>query len=169
MDKKTVNDATFFFVSFVTISNILFTFRAWFHRSILQEEKMSKVKEKVMEEEMKENREVEKEGRVRKKKMPLPGSFENPFRCGQGLNCPWVNGEKGRRCVLWHPLPALRCNAILGNTAKHKTSAMKAGGMENEDGMVEQVQKEETEFVKEKVIVKNEEKKLDRGIPGVVM
>ncbi len=122
---------------------------------------MSKVKEKVMEEEMKEKGEVEKVGRVRKKKMPLPGSFENPFRCGQGLNCPWVNGEKGRRCVLWHPLPALHCTAILDNTASDKISAMKADGMEKEEGMVEEVQKEETEFVKEKVMVKNEEKKLD--------
>ena len=96
---------------------------------------MSKVKEKVMEEEMKEKGEVEKEGRVRKKKMPLPGTFENPFRCGQGLNCPWVNGEKGRRCVMWHPLPAMHCTPILGNTARDKMSTMKTGGMEKEDGI----------------------------------
>ena len=48
------------------ISNIILTFRAWFKRLIVLEEKMSKVKEKAMVEEKKEMRkvEVEKEGRV---------------------------------------------------------------------------------------------------------
>ena len=55
-----------------------------------------------MGEEMKEKGDVEeeKEGRGGKKKverLPKPGSAGNPFRCGQGLKCPWVNGEKGPR------------------------------------------------------------------------
>ena len=53
-----------------------------------------------MEEEMKEKGEVEEEGSGGKKKgekLPKPGSAGNPFRCGQGLKCPWVNGEKGPR------------------------------------------------------------------------
>ena len=64
--------------------------------------KLNKVKEKAMEEEKREKGEVEngKEGIGGKKKearSPKPGSAGNPFRCGQGLNCPWVNGEKGPR------------------------------------------------------------------------
>ena len=69
-------------------------------RLIVLEEKMSKVKEKAMVEEKKEMRkvEVEKEGRGGKKKterLPKPGFPGNPFRCGQGLKCPWVDGERG--------------------------------------------------------------------------
>ena len=85
------------------ISNIILTFRAWFKRLIVLEEKMSKLKEKAMVEEKKERGKVEdeKEGRGGKKKMerlPKPGSPGNPFRCGQGLKCPWVDGERGPRC-----------------------------------------------------------------------
>ena len=63
---------------------------------------MGKVKEKAMEEEKKERGGAEKENdeRGRKKnreRLPHPGSPGNPFRCGQGLKCPWVNGEKGPR------------------------------------------------------------------------
>ena len=92
----------------MTISNISFTFRAWFQRRISQE-KMSKVKDKAMEEEKKEEameeekkemgeadtEKGEREGK--NKRLPKPGSPGNPFRCGQGLKCPWVNGEKGPR------------------------------------------------------------------------
>ena len=70
---------------------------------------MSKVKEKAMEEEKKE--EAMEEGKKERgeahtekgerggknKRLPKPGSPGNPFRCGQGLKCPWVNGEKGPR------------------------------------------------------------------------
>ena len=53
-----------------------------------------------MEEEKKDKGEVErgKEGGGGKKKMerlPKPGFPRNPFRCGQGLKCPWVDGERG--------------------------------------------------------------------------
>ena len=72
---------------------------------------MSKVKERAMEEEKKDKGEAErvKEGGGGKKKverLPKPGSPGNPFRCGQGLKCPWVNGEKGPRCGLLHPEPS---------------------------------------------------------------
>ena len=83
----------------MTISNISFTFRAWFQRRISQE-KMSKVKDKAMEEEKKEKGEADTEKGERggkNKRLPKPGSPGNPFRCGQGLKCPWVNGEKGPR------------------------------------------------------------------------
>ena len=63
---------------------------------------MSKVKERAMEEEKKDKGEVGRgnEGGGGKKKverLPTPGSPGNPFRCPQGLKCPWVNGEKGPR------------------------------------------------------------------------
>ena len=65
--------------------------------------KMTKVKEKEIAEEKKEKGKVEdeKEGRGGKKKterLPKPGFPGNPFRCGQGLKCPWVDGERGPRC-----------------------------------------------------------------------
>ena len=31
-----------------------------------------------------------------------PGSETNRFWCGEGSKCPWVNGERGRRCGLMH-------------------------------------------------------------------
>ena len=32
-----------------------------------------------------------------------PGTETNPFWCGKGSKCPWVNGERGARCGLKHP------------------------------------------------------------------
>ena len=121
---------------------------------------MSKVKERAMEEEKKDKGEAKrvKEGGGGKKKverLPKPGSAGNPFRCGQGLKCPWVNGEKGPRCRLWHPESS---TGSLGN------AAMKASGEEKDDGMTEEVQKEETEYVEEKGMGKKEEK--DMGNRG---
>ena len=84
-----------------------------------------------MEEKKKDKGEVEKgkEGGGGKKKverLPKPGSPGNSFRCGQGLKCPWVNGEKGPRCGLLHPEPS---TGGLGN------AAMKASGEEKDQNL----------------------------------
>ena len=145
----------------------------WFQRQISQEKKMSKLKDKAMEEEKKEEamKEEKKEkgeadtekgekgekGR-KSKRLPKPGTPGNPFRCGQGLKCPWVNGEKGPRCGLLHPESP---TASLGNAAKDKMSATKADGEGNEGGMREEVQKEETEYEEEKGMGEKGEKKMD--------
>ena len=124
---------------------------------------MSKVKEKVMEEVKKEKGRVEKkkEGKWEKKKVEKlshPGSSGNPFKCGQGLKCPWVNGEKGPRCGLWHPEPP---TVSRSDAAKDKISAMMAGGDEKEDRMAKEVKMEKTEYVEEKAMGMQEVKKLD--------
>ena len=41
-------------------------------------------------------------------KLGKPGSETNRFWCGEGAKCPWVNGERGKKCGLMHPLPKER-------------------------------------------------------------
>merc|ERR1719239_1231943 len=41
-------------------------------------------------------------------KLGKPGSETNRFWCGDGAECPWVNGERGPRCGLMHPPPEER-------------------------------------------------------------
>ena len=99
------------------------------------------MKERAMEEEKKDKGEVGRgnEGGGGKKKverLPTPGSPGNPFRCPQGLKCPWVNGEKGPRCRLWHP------ESSTGSLGK---ASMKASEEEKEDGMTGE-KKEEKEM-----------------------
>ena len=120
-----------------------------------------------MEEEKKDKGEVErgKEGGGGKKKMerlPKPGFPGNPSRCGQGLKCPWVDGERGPRCRLWHPESSTGSIGIALHCIGIDNAAMKTSGEEKYNGMTEEVQKEEAEYVEEKGVGKKAEKDMGK-------